>query len=162
MTSTRSLLVIAAGILVVVVLGIGIVLLAEGREPPAYAPGSPDSALQGYLAAWEEDDPSAAYDYFSNSVKATISPEDYVAQSDAFGDIGGLNRATFIDRVDGDETQVTVFLTVEEYYGDGIGESYTSQRTVRMVHEDGWKIDELLVGVDPGPFPALPEFPSEP
>ncbi len=66
------------------------------------------------------------------------------------------NRATFIDRVEGDETQVTVFLTVEEYYGDGLGESYSSQRTVRMVHEDGWKIDELLVGLEPGRVPGLP------
>jgi hypothetical protein len=28
---------------------------------------------------------------------------------------------------------------------------------VRMVREDGWKIDELLVGLDPAPFPAFPE-----
>jgi len=48
---------------------------------------------------------------------------------------------------------------VEEYYGDGLGESYRSQRTVRMVHEDGWKIDELLAGVEPGAFPAFPEQP---
>ena len=50
---------------------------------------------------------------------------------------------------------MTVFLTVEEYYGDGLGESYTSQRSVRMVHEDGWKIDELLVGLD-GRLSGLP------
>jgi hypothetical protein len=158
MTSTRGVLVIAGGILGVVLLGIVVVLLAEGREPPAYEPGSPEAAMQGYLAAWEDDDPSAAYDYFSNSIKGTLSREDYISQSGAFGKVW-QNRATFIDRVEGDDSRVTVFLTVEEYYGDGLGESYSSQRTVRMVHEDGWKIDELLLGVEPGPFPAVPEQP---
>jgi hypothetical protein len=158
MTSTRGVLVIAGGILGVVLLGIVVVLLAEGRQPPAYEPGTPEAAMQGYLAAWENNDPGAAYDFFSNSIKATVSREDYVVQSGAFGEVG-QNRATFIDRVEGDDSQVTVFLTVEEYYGDGLGESYSSQRTVRMVHEDGWKIDELLVGLEPGPFPAFPEQP---
>ena len=115
------------------------------RKPPCKA----------YLAAWDNDDPNAAYDYFSNSVKASVSREDYIAQSRAFGD-PGINRATFIDRVVGDESQVTVFLTVEDHYGEGLGESYTSQRTVSMVHEDGWKIDELLAGVEPAAFPAFP------
>jgi hypothetical protein len=158
MTSGRSVLLIAAGIVGVVLVGIAVVLLAEGREPQAYEPGTPEAAMQAYLAAWDSDDPSAAYDHLSNSVKATVSREDYVTQSDAFGD-AGVNRATFIDRVEGDESQVTVFLTVQEYYGDGLGESYTSQRSVRMVHEDDWKIDELLVGVEPGAFPAFPEQP---
>ena len=158
MTSGRSVLVIAAAILGIVVLGAIVVLLAEGREPRAYEAGSPEAAMQAYLTAWDNDDPSAAYDYFSNSIKATVSREDYIAQSDAFGDVTP-NRATFIDRVQGDETQVTVFLTVEEYYGDRLGEPYSSQRAVRMVHEDGWKIDELLVGVEPAPFPAFPDQP---
>ena len=61
--------------------------------------------------------------------------------------------------MEGDESQVTIFLTVEESYGEGLGESYTSQRSVRMVHEDGWKIDELLVGLEPSAFPAFPEQP---
>jgi hypothetical protein len=158
MTSGRSVLVIGAGILGIVVLGVVVVLLAEGREPQAYEPGTPEAAMQAYLAAWDNDDASAAYDYFSNSIKATVSREDYIGQSRAFGD-AGANRATFIDRVEGDESQVTVFLTVEEYYGEGLGESYTSQRNVRMVHEDGWKIDELLVGLEPSAFPAFPEQP---
>ena len=156
MTSGRSVLVIAAGILGIVVLGAVVVLLAEGREPQAYEPGTPEAAMQAYLAAWDNDDPSAAYDVLSNSIKATVWREDYIAQSGAFGEVDS-NRATFIDRVEGDETQVTVFLTVEEYYGDGLGESYSSQRTVRMVHEDGWKIDEPLVGLEPAAFPAFPD-----
>ena len=158
MTSGRSVLVIAAGILGIVVLGAVVVLLAGGREPQAYEPGTPEAAMQSYLTAWDDDDPGAAYDYFSNSIKATVSRQEYIAQSDAFGEVGS-NRATFIDRVEGDETQVTVFLTVEEYYGDGLGESYSSQRSVRMVREDGWKIDELLVGLEPGAFPAFPDQP---
>jgi hypothetical protein len=158
MTSGRSVLLIAAGIVGIVVLGVVIVLLAEGREPQAYEPGTPEAAMQAHLAAWDNDDASAAYDSFSNSIKATVSREDYIGQSGAFDD-GGVNRATFIDRVEGDECQVTIFLTVEEYYGEGLGESYTSQRSVRMVHEDGWRIDELLVGLEPSAFPAFPDQP---
>jgi hypothetical protein len=158
MTSGRSVLVIAAGILGIVVLGVVVVLLAEGREPQTYEPGTPEAAMQAYLAAWDNDDPSAAYDYLSNSIKASVSREDYIRQSDTFGN-AGVNRATFIDRVEGDESQVTVLLTVEEYYGEGLAESYSSQRSVRMVHEDGWKIDEALVGLEPATFPAFPEQP---
>ncbi|HEY8179041.1 MAG TPA: hypothetical protein VIH33_01455 [Candidatus Limnocylindria bacterium] len=155
MSSARSVLVVAAGILGIVVLGAVVVLLAEGREPRAYQPGSPEAAMQAYLTAWHNDDPGAAYDSLSSSIKATVSREDYVAQSDAVGGVAP-NRATFIDRAQGDAIQVTVFLTQEEYYGDGFGETYSSQRSVRMVHEDGWKIDELLVGLEPAPFPAQP------
>ena len=158
MTSGRSVLIIAAGIIGIVLLGAVVVLLAEGREARAYEPGTPEAAMQAYLAAWDNDDPNVAYDSFSNSVKASVSREDYIAQSGAFRD-PSVNRATFIDRVVGDESQVTVYLTVEDYYGEGLGESYTSQRTVRMVREGDWKIDELLAGVEPAAFPAFPEQP---
>ena len=158
MTSGRSVLIIAAGIMGVVVLGAIVVLLAEGREPQTYEAGSPEAAMQAYLAAWESDDPGTAYDSFSNSAKGNVSRADYIAQSDAFGDVG-INRAIFIDRVEGDEARVVVFLTIEEQYGDGLGESYTTQRTVRMVNEDGWKIDELLIRLEPGALPAFPEQP---
>ena len=158
MTSGRSVLIIAAGILGVVLVGGLVVLLAEGREPQTYEPGTPEAAMQAYLAAWENDDPGTAYDSFSNSAKGNLTRSDYIVQSDAYGDVG-LNRAIFIDRVEGDESRVVVYLTVEERYGDGLGETYTSQRTVRMVNEGGWKIDELLIGVEPGAFPAVPEQP---
>ena len=158
MTSGRSVLIIAAGILGVVVLGAVVVLLAEGREPQAYEPGTPEAAMQAYLAAWENDDPGTAYDSFSSSAKGNLTRSDYIVQSDAYGDVG-LNRAIFIDRVEGDESRVIVYLTVEDRYGDGLGETYTTQRTVRMVNEGGWKIDELLIGVEPGAFPAEPGQP---
>lgn len=158
MSSGRSVLVIAAGILGIVVLGSVVVLLAEGREPQTYDKGTPEAAMQAYLAAWDNDDPGAAWDLLSASIQSTITREDYIAQSDAFG-YKNPNRAIFIDSVDGDDTRVTVFLTVEEQYGDGVGETFSTQRTVRMVNEDGWRIDELLVGVDPAPFPAVPDQP---
>jgi hypothetical protein len=155
MTSGRGVLIISAAILGIVVLGAVVVLLTEGREPRAYPPGTPEAAMQAYLAAWDNDDPSAAYDFLSNSIKGSISREDYVAQSGAFEDVG-LNRATYIDRVVGDESQVTVHLTTEEFYGDGLGDSYLTQHTVSMVREDGWKIDELLIGLEPSAFPFVP------
>ena len=155
MTSGRGLVVIAGAILGIVVLGAIVVLLAEGRQPQSYAPGSPEAAIQAYLTAWDNDDPATAYDSFSSSVQSSITREEYVAQADAFGKVG-TNQATFIDRVEGDDTRVTVLLTVEDYYGDGLGETSRSQRSVRMVNEEGWKIDELLVGLEPAPLPPFP------
>ena len=53
------------------------VQLAEGRERQTYEPGTAEAAMQAYLAAWDNDDPNAAYDFFSNSIKASVSREDY-------------------------------------------------------------------------------------
>lgn len=159
MTSNRALISIGAGILALVVLGGAIVLLAEGREPETFAPGSPQAAMQDYLAAWDEDDYEAAYAFFSDDVQADASLDAYESQARAYG--GGFadgSRATFIDEVEGDEERVTIHLTIEEYFGGGPGaQSYRSQRQVRMVHEaGGWKIDEPLIWLDPTQFGEFP------
>jgi hypothetical protein len=144
---------ISAGVLAVAVLGAAVVLLAEGREPVTFEPDTPQAAMQAYMAAWQDDDYDAAYLFFSDEVRADTSLEEYESQARGFGDsYGGSERAVYIDRADGDEQRVTLYLTVEEYYdgGGGIGgDSYRSQREVRMVQQpDGWKIDEPLIGLE--------------
>jgi len=53
-----------------------------------------------------------------------------------------------------------VQLTVEEFYRDGLStNSYRSPRSVRMVREeDGWKLADSLIWLDPAEFPSEPKF----
>ncbi len=160
MTSNRTLIWIATSIVGVVVVAGAIVLLAGGREPETFEPGSPQAAMQAYLAAWDEGDYEAAYSFFSEGVQADASFDAYESQARSHGSYGGSDgsRATFIDDVEGDGDRVTIHLTTEEYYGDGPGaQVYRNPRQVRMIHEsDGWKIDEPLIWLDPGPFGDFP------
>jgi hypothetical protein len=162
MTHNRSVLYIGAGILALAILGAAVVLLAEGRQPTSFAPGTPEAAMQGYLAAWQEDDYEAAYAFFSDEIKAETSLEAYESQVRGFGDpyLGGSDTAVYIDKAEGDSQRVTLFLTFEQYYGGGLGgESYRSQREIRMIHQaDGWKIDEPLIGLEQIQFGEEPFF----
>jgi hypothetical protein len=157
MKRNRSVLYIGVGVLGVAVLGAAVVLLAEGRRPASFEPGTPQAAMQEYLAAWRDDDYEVAYRYFSDEIKADTSLEEYESLLRNFGDPNGSgsDAAVYIDKAEGDDAQVTLYLTVELFYGgDGFGGgSYRSPRTVRMIHQaDGWKIDETLIGVEQFPF----------
>lgn len=159
MTGTRSLLYIGAGVLALVALGAAVVLLAEGRQPASFEPGTPEAAMQGYLTVWQDEDYEAAYGFFSDEIRAETSLEQYEVQVRGLGEpFGGSDTAVFIDKAEGDGLRVTLYLTIEQSYGGGIGgESYRSQREVRMVHQaDGWKIDEPLIGVEQFPFGEKP------
>jgi hypothetical protein len=161
MSSNRSLLVIGGGIVALVVLAVAVVLLAEARGPSSFEPGSPQDAMQRYLAAWDERDYEAAYGFFSAEVRAEATLEQYESQARAYGGdfLGTGETATYIDRVEGDGDRVAIHLTVEQYYNDGGpgGGSYRSQRTVHMVRESaGWKIDEPLIGIEAIPFSEFP------
>lgn len=158
MTGNRSLLYIGAGVLALVVLGAAVVLLAGGRQPASFEPGTPEAAMQGYLAAWQDEDYEAAYGFFSDEIRAATSLEQYESQVRGFGDpFGGSDTAVYIDKAEIAGQQATLYLTVEQSYGGIGGESYRSPREVRMVHQaDGWKIDEPLIGVEQVPFGEKP------
>lgn len=158
MTSTRGITYIAAGILGLVIVAAVIVLLAGARTPTVFPAGSPQAALQAYLAAWEQRDVEAAYGFFSTEVKANTSQEEYRRAVDGFGDVSPGDEAVFIDAAEGTGDRTTLHLTIEHYYGGGPGsEVFRDTRTARMVREaDGWKIDEPLIGVDPIPFDRGP------
>jgi hypothetical protein len=160
MSTNRSLLVIGGGILALVALSIAVILLAEARGPASFEPGSPQEAMQRYLAAWEERDYEAAYGFFSAEVRADATLDQYESQARAYGDgFQGGDSATYIDDVEGEGDRVTVHLTVEQFFDDGGlgGNGYRTQQAVRMVREaDGWKIDEPLIGVESIPFSDFP------
>lgn len=158
MSNTRTLAFIAGGIVALVLVSVAVVLLAGARQRQEFAAGTPEAAVQAYLDAWEEEDAEAAWAFFSTAVQERYTFENYErAVSDyhlyQYPD-GGPNRSVYIDGVDGSGDQVTVQLTVEEYYGDGLNtSSYRSPRGVRMVREGGaWKLADPLIWLDPGEF----------
>jgi hypothetical protein len=160
MSTNRSLLVIGGGILALVALSIAVILLAEARGPASFELGSPQEAMQRYLAAWEERDHEAAYLFFSTEIRADTTLEQYESEARAYGEgFGGGETATYIDDAEVEGDTATLHLTVEQYFDDGGlgGNSYRTQRSVRMVREaDGWKIDEPLIGVESIPFGEFP------
>jgi len=159
MSTNRSLLVIGGGILALVALSIAVILLAEARGPASFEPGSPQEAMQRYLAAWEERDYEAAYRFFSAGVQADGTFEQYERQARVGDEFHDGETAAYIDDVEGEGDRATLHLTVEMFFDDGGlgGNSYRSQRSVRMVREaDGWKIDEPLIGVESVPFGEVP------
>jgi hypothetical protein len=160
MTLGRSILLIGAAILGLLVLVVTVVLVAGGREPQRYPPDSPRGVVQRYLAAWDERDYAAAYAFFSSQVRGTLSEADYLAAAADYARYGrppnGSARGVFIDGVTDGSTRVTVRLTVEEVVGNGLDTSvYRSPRTVALVREGTeWRIDEALLWLDQGPYPG--------
>jgi hypothetical protein len=152
-SSNRSILLIGAGILALVVLSVAVVLVVR-RGPPTFPAGSPQAAMVDYLAAWDDGDLEAAYGLLSNSIQRQVTLDEYRRGADQYRDYTQPNRQVSIDRVDGSGDAVTLELTVEELYGEGLSANVSrSPRSVRMVRQDdGWKIDEQLVWLDPGPF----------
>jgi len=154
MTSpNRSILLIGAGILALVVLSVVVVLVVR-RGPPTFPAGSSHAAMAEYLAAWDRDDIEAAYGFLSDEAQGQVSLDDYRLAADQYRNYTQPNRQVTIDRVEGSGDKVTLELTVEEFYGQGLSANVSrSPRSVRMVRQaDGWKIDEQLVWLDPGPF----------
>jgi hypothetical protein len=158
MSAGRTLALIASGIIALVLLAVVVVLLAGTRSPQQFAAGSPEAAVQGYLAAWDEGDAEATWAFFSSEVQDSYSFEDYERAIDEYGlysyPEGGPRRSVYIDGVEGGGERLTVQLTVDEYYGDGLNtSSYRSPRSVRLIREEGaWKIRDPLIWLDPAPF----------
>lgn len=140
---------IALGITAVVVVATLVVLLAGNQGQASYPADSPEAALQGYLAAWYDDDYDTAYSFFSASVHTQMSEFDF-RQKAGYG-YGPENQFVTLERVSGSGDTRTLYLTVEDHYGpDYGGGGYTHDMQVRMVLESGgWKIDDALIGLEP-------------
>ena len=160
MGSDRSLLAIAGGIVATVVIAVLIVVVLGDRPPPAFPAGTPEAALQGYVAAWEDEDLEAAYAYFSTSVKGTVPFDQYRQAARDQGTFSGgapQQRRVTIDKVELDGERAEVYLSIEYSFEGGLpfGGGYRDTRTIHLVKEaNDWKIDEALLGLEPGPFPG--------
>jgi len=148
----RSVGVVVGSILAVVALTVVIVVLAGSRGPKSFAAGTPEAELQAYLVAWDAGDLQTAYGAFSSSAQRGLPFSDFerAARNWRSGQ-ASVDRLVLIDRSTGDTDRVTVFLIVEETYGEGFGAgSYRSTREVEMIREDGaWRIANSLVWLEP-------------
>jgi len=154
---SRSLLFIGAGILALLVISV-VVVLALGRTAPSdYPADSPEGTLQRYLAAYEDGDYEAAYEYFSERVKGQMSIDEYRRNIDMYQGAPTAQRVLF-QGTSGDGDRVRVELLIEYFYNDGFGGGSSSMpRQVNMVREDGeWRIDDALAGLEPAMFDAAP------
>jgi hypothetical protein len=156
MSNGRSVGVIAASVLAIVGVAVVIVLVAGRREPKAFEPGTPEAALQAYLVAWDAGDLEAAYASLSSAAQRQITFEDYerAARQWRSQQATGVDRLVLFDRSAGNAERMTVYLIVEETYGDQFGGGpYRSERQVDLVREDGaWRTAEPLVWLDPADY----------
>ena len=159
----RTLLFIGVGILALVAIAAAVVLLLGGREPESFPADSAEGVVQRYLAAFEEGDLEEAHASFSSEVRSEMDLDAYEQATRDYGMFPpDSSRRVLFDRTDTDGDRARVHLTIEEYFGGGPfggGETYRSSREIRMVREDGsWRIDEPLIGIEPGPALAPDSF----
>jgi hypothetical protein len=159
----RTLLLLGAAILALVVIAAVAVLLLGGRGAESFPPDSPEGVLQRHLAAFDDGDLEAAHAFFSSEVRGQMDLDAYEQMSRDYGMAppDGSRRVLF-DSTEIDGERARVHLTVEEYFGGGPfggGETYRSPREIRMVREEGsWRIDDTIVGVEPVPVPGIDPF----
>lgn len=153
--TSRPLLLIGAGILVLLVLSVVVVLVAGRGGTTQFPADSPEGTLQRYLAAVEESDYEAAHAYFSERVKNEMSVEDFRRSIAMFGGPQSGQRVLFRGS-SGDDDRVRLELDVEYFYDDGFGgSSFRQPREVIMVREGGeWRIDDALAGLEPAVIDA--------
>jgi hypothetical protein len=155
-TTFRPLIVIPASIAALIAATAAVVLLAGNRSAEQFPVDSPEGVVQGYLASFDNRDYQASYAFFSDRVHAAADFAAYESVLIGYGyhGDGATARRVLIDSVTGSGDRRVLSLTVEEFQGEGLsGSSYRYARHVRLVRQpDGWRIDELLVWLDPAPL----------
>lgn len=153
----RSLLIIGAGILVVVIVAVTAVLLLGSRDAADLGADTPEGVVQRHLAAYEDGDYDAAWALFSSDVQSMMPRDEYRMAARDFSTHSGLgSRRILFEGTDIEGDRAIVRLTAEEYYEGGPfggGDTFRSSREIALVREAGdWRIDDPLIGLEPGPF----------
>lgn len=137
------------GAIVALVLGgaaVAAVSIDGGREWVSYPPGSPEAALQRYASAWEAGDTATAWDAFTPGSRNRLSRREFQEANDWRG---SERHRVWVDERSGTGERVTLHLSVETIYGNGLVglARYTLRTRVTFVRQDDqWKIDTPLVG----------------
>jgi hypothetical protein len=160
MSGARTIGLIVGGIVVLIGASIAVVLLAGNRGPQTFPSDSPEAALQVYLKAWDAGDEKAAYAVFSKAARRAMSFGEFqrAARQWRSNQAPDSSRTVLFERSEVGPRSATVFLIVEERYGEGLsGGSYRSSREVRLVREgDAWKLADPLVWLEPAEYFAGP------
>ena len=153
----RSILLIAGLVIVLVVAAI-VAVLAFAPSESHFTPGSPEDVFQRYLTSYQNRDFATAYGFFSTQAQKQLTLDDYAAYArSSYGGSLDSNSRVIVDRVEGNDTRRTLYISIENVSGSGLDlNRWTYDVVVPMVHESGvWKIDELLLGTSPAPIPSI-------
>ena len=162
-TTDRSLLYIGLAIAGVVLAAAVAVLALGSRETTTLEAGTPEGVVQRHLTAYEDGDFDAAWSGFSSRVRELMPLEEYRRAARDFGSYSDSgSRRVLFDATETEGDRARVRLTVEEYYGGGGpfggGDTFRSSREISLVRESGeWRIDDALIGLEPGPFEPMPD-----
>jgi hypothetical protein len=142
------------GAVVVGLAALALVLLVLASRPPAsFAPGTPESAFQAYLAAWDARDLDGAYAMFSARVHASLTLEAYRSMARGYEYADGAERRVVLvaatTRADG----TTLELRIDELGGGGLFGTqsvWSHELTVDLIEEQGgWRVDQAFAGLEP-------------
>jgi hypothetical protein len=145
----RAVLVVGGAIVALIALAL-IVVLAVPRGPTAYVPGSPEAAFQAFYQAFEAGDVEGAYELLGSSVTDQVTLAEYRRLDDDQGWQRDQDRRVLLLGADVTGDRANLRLRIDEFSQGGLGGNrYSSERTIRLVREDGaWLIDEPIVGIE--------------
>jgi hypothetical protein len=147
---SRATLLVGGAIVALIAIA-ALVVVAVPRSPTVYEPGSPEAAFQSFYRAYENGDVEGAYRYLASSVTDQLTLIEYRQLDSEQGWQREEDRRVVLLGSDlaGDTT--TLRLRIDQFSsGGGLGGNrYSSDRTIRLVQEDGaWLIDEPIVGIE--------------
>jgi hypothetical protein len=145
----RAVLVVGGAIVALIALAL-VVVLALPKGPTAYDPGSPEAAFQAFYQAFEAGDVERAYELLGSSVTDQLTLAEYRGLDAEQGWQRDQDRRVLLLGVDVTGDRANLRLRIDEFSQGGLGGNrYSSERTIRLVREDGaWLIDEPIVGIE--------------
>lgn len=160
MSSNRLIFVIGGAVVAFAIASVLVVLTVGDRTSDPYPEDTPEGALQRYLERFERGDLAGAHAWFSERVTNDMDLAAYQRMVDQFGSVlaDDRSRRVLVDERVGTGDTVSLRVIVEELEDAGLGSStFRYEREIRMLRQpDGWRIDEPLVGLEPGPITEPP------
>lgn len=160
MGSNRLIFVIGGVVVALAIASVLVVLSVGDRTSEAYPEDTPEGALQRYLESFESGDLAGAHAWFSDRVRSEMDLASYQRMVDQFGSLlaDDRPRRVLVDERVGTGDSISLRVIVEELEDGGIGASTQRyEREIRMLRQpDGWRIDEPLIWLEPGPITEPP------
>ena len=147
----RFTVAVVAGVLVLIVAGLGVAAAVRGREQPPDL-NAPGGVVLAYAQAEQRGDPAAAWDLLAPSAQARTTRDRFIAR--AGGDGSDRTYLSTEDlETDGDSARVALLRTYPGSGGLFGSRSYTQRSTVVLARGDtGWRItvppDDYLLELD--------------
>ncbi len=130
---------VVAGVLLLIVAGLGASAVLRGREQPPDL-SLPSGVVLAYAQAEQRGDPAAAWDLLAPSAQARTTRDQFIARA---GDDGSQRGLLSTEELGGDEntTRVALLRTYPASGGLFGSRSYTQRSTVVLTRGDsGWRI----------------------